>query len=144
RLAAEIDEAFDIMDPDVFPACAQQDEQVETGEGGGTGAGCDDLDVGQVLAGVFEAVEDGGGDDDRGSVLIVVEDRDVHLLAQAAFDLEAFRSLDILQIDPAEGRLQRRDSRDHRLDVIGVDLDVENVDGGKFLEQDRLAFHHRL
>ena len=33
---------------------------------------------------------------------------------------------------------------DHALDVRRVDLDVEHVDAGEFLEQDRLAFHHRL
>ena len=30
------------------------------------------------------------------------------------------------------------------VDVVGVDLDVEDVDAGEFLEQDRLALHHRL
>jgi hypothetical protein len=30
------------------------------------------------------------------------------------------------------------------LDGVGGDLDVEHVDAGEFLEQDRLAFHHRL
>ena len=29
-------------------------------------------------------------------------------------------------------------------DVLLVDLDVEHVDAGEFLEQDRLALHHRL
>ena len=33
---------------------------------------------------------------------------------------------------------------DHALDVRRVDLDVEHVDAGEFLEQHRLAFHHRL
>ena len=33
---------------------------------------------------------------------------------------------------------------DHVIDVVRVDLDVEHVDAGEFLEQDRLAFHHRL
>ncbi len=33
---------------------------------------------------------------------------------------------------------------DHALDVGRVDLDVEDVDAGEFLEQDRLALHHRL
>ena len=33
---------------------------------------------------------------------------------------------------------------DHALDLVRVDLDVEHVDAGEFLEQHRLAFHHRL
>ena len=63
---------------------------------------------------------------------------------QALLDLEAFRRLDVLEIDAAEGRLQRRDHVDELVDVLLVDLDVEHVDAGEFLEQDRLAFHHRL
>jgi hypothetical protein len=36
-------------------------------------------------------------------VLIVVEDRDVELLAQPLLDLEAARRGDVLEVDPAEG-----------------------------------------
>ena len=63
---------------------------------------------------------------------------------QLRLDLEAFRRLDVLEVDAAEGRLQRRDDLDHAVDLVRVDLDVEHVDAGEFLEQDRLAFHHRL
>ncbi len=52
--------------------------------------------------------------------------------------------LDIFEIDAAEGRLQRRNDIDHVVDVGRVDLDVEDVDAGEFLEQDGLAFHDRL
>jgi hypothetical protein len=77
-------------------------------------------------------------------VLVVVEKRDVHALAQFALDDETFRRLDVLEIDGAEGGFQGRDDV-HHLDRIGlVDLDVEGVDAGEFLEQDRLALHHRL
>ena len=73
-----------------------------------------------------------------------MENRDLHALLQARLDLEAFRSLDVLQIDAAEGRLQCRDRLHHAVDRVGGDLDVEHVDAGEFLEQNRLAFHHRL
>jgi hypothetical protein len=46
--------------------------------------------------------------DDRRAVLVVMEDRDVHQLAQALLDDEALRRLDVLEVDAAEGR--RRDS----------------------------------
>ena len=97
-----------------------------------------------VLAGEFQPVEHRGGDDDRGAVLVVVEDRNAHPRLQPLLDLEAFRRLDVLEIDAAEGRLERRDRLDHALDFRRVDLDVEDVDAGEFLEQHRLAFHHRL
>ena len=63
---------------------------------------------------------------------------------QGALDLEAFRRLDVLQIDAAEGRLERGDDFDQLLRIERVDLDVEHVDAGEFLEEDGLAFHHRL
>ena len=59
-------------------------------------------------------------------------------------DLEAFRRLDVLEIDRAEGRLERGDDLDQLVRVALVDLDVEGVDAGELLEQDRLALHHRL
>ena len=43
-------------------------------------------------AGQVERVDQAGGGDDRGAVLVVVEDRDVHQLAQALLDDEAARA----------------------------------------------------
>jgi hypothetical protein len=40
-------------------------------------------------------------------VLVVMEDRDVELRAQAPLDLEAARRGDVLQVDPAERRRRR-------------------------------------
>src|SRR3546814_14004991 len=64
-----------------------------------------------------EAVVDRRADDDRGAVLVVVEHRDVHALAQRGLDLEALRRLDVFQVDAAEGRLQRRHHIDQALRV---------------------------
>jgi hypothetical protein len=75
-------------------------------------------------------------------MLVVMEYRDLHALLEARLDLEAFGTLDVLEVDAAEGRLQRRYRLHHALDGVGGDLDVEHVDPGKFLEQDRLALHH--
>ena len=62
----------------------------------------------KVLALQHQPVADGGGADDGGAVLIVMEDRNLHALAQLLLDDEAFGRLDVFQIDAAEGRLQRR------------------------------------
>ena len=59
-------------------------------------------------------------------------------------DEEAVRRLDVLEVDAAEGRLERGDDVDQLLRVALVDLDVEAVDTGELLEQHALAFHHRL
>ena len=97
-----------------------------------------------VLADDFQAVQDRGADDDRGAVLVVVEDRDLHPLAQLALDVEAFRRLDVFQVDAAEGRLQRGDDVAQLVRIGFVDFDIEHVDAGEFLEQHALAFHDRL
>src|ERR1700682_2016706 len=77
-------------------------------------------------------------------MLVVVEYRDLHALLELRLDLEALRPLDVLQIDAAKGRLQRCNRLDHALDGVGGDFDVEHVDAGELLEQDRLALHDRL
>src|SRR5690606_41852358 len=71
-------------------------------------------------------------------------DGNLHPRLQLLLDLEAFRRLDVLQVDAAEGRLQRGDRRDHQVDIVRLDLDVEDVDAGEFLEQGGLALHPRL
>ena len=129
----------------MFSRCApERDQQIEAGERRRAGAGADDLHLVDLLAGQQQRVRDRGADDDRGAMLVVMEHRDLHARLELRLDLEAFRRLDVLEIDAAEGRLQRRHRLDHALDGVGVDLDVEHVDAGEFLEQDRLALHHRL
>ena len=56
----------------------------------------------QVAAGQVAGVDQAGGGDDGGAVLVVVEDRDVHQLAQALLDDEALGRLDVLEVDAAE------------------------------------------
>ena len=92
----------------------------------------------------LQPVEHRRADDDRRAVLVVVEHRDLHPLAQLALDVEALRRLDVLEVDAAEGGLERGDDVDQLVGVALVDLDVEHVDAGELLEQHALAFHHRL
>jgi hypothetical protein len=73
-----------------------------------------------------------------------VEDGYAHASFGFFFDLETFRTLDVFQIDAAECRLQRDDDIDELVDIVLGDFDVEHVYAGKFLEQNRLALHHRL
>ena len=77
-------------------------------------------------------------------MLIVVEHGNAHAGLRLLLDLETFGTLDVLEIDSAEGRLERDDDVDQLVDVQFRHLDVEDVDAGEFLEQNRLAFHHRL
>ncbi len=77
-------------------------------------------------------------------MLVVVEDRDLHLLLEPVFDLEARRSGDVFEVDAAEGRLHQLDRPDELFRVVGVELEIEDVDVGESLEENRLPFHHRL
>ena len=77
-------------------------------------------------------------------MLVVMEDGNVHALAQALLHLEALGALDVFQIDAAEGGLKSRHHIHQARDVLLRHLDVETINACEFLEQDRLAFHDGL
>ena len=78
-------------------------------------------------------------------MLVIVEHRDFHALAQLALHIKAVRRLDVFQVDTAKGGLQRGDDVDQFVEIVlFVDLDVKHVDTGKLLEQHALALHHGL
>ena len=143
-LAALVDDAFGVAQDRVVVGQAHGLEQLDAGDRGGAGAVDHEACVLERAAGDVERVDQPGGGDDRGAVLVVVEHRDVHELAQALLDDEAAGRLDVLEVDAAEGRLEQAHAVDEVVDVLGVDLEVDRVDVGEALEQDRLAFHHGL
>jgi len=71
-------------------------------------------------------------------VLVVVEDRDVDLLAQALLDGETLWRFDVLEIDATEGGFHHLDGLDEFVGIGFVEFDVEDVDVGEALEQDAL------
>ena len=77
-------------------------------------------------------------------MLVVMEDRNVHQLAQALFDHETFWRLDVFEIDAAPALAQQLDAIDDLVGILGIDLEIDRVDIGKTLEQDSLALHHRF
>ena len=111
---------------------------------GGAGAGEHDADLVDFLAGDLERVEQRRAGDDRGAVLIVVEDRNLQRLPERLFDVEAVRRLDVLEVDAAEGRLESWQELDDVVGVLGADLEVEDVEVGELLEEVALALHDRL
>jgi hypothetical protein len=102
------------------------------------------LTLAEVLADSLQAVEHRGAHHDGRAVLVVVEDRNLHPLAQLALDVETLRRLDVFQVDAAEGGLHAGDDVDQLVRVALVEFDVEHVDVRELLEQHGLAFHHRL
>ena len=92
----------------------------------------------------MQSVDQPGRGDDCGAVLIIVEHRNIQQLAQPLLDDEAFRRLDVFEVDAAEGRMQKAHAIDEFVDIAGVDFEIDRIDIGKALEQRRLALHHRL
>src|SRR5574340_323565 len=117
---------------------------IETSRFSGARARAHDLDRAKRLARKLERVGHGRGDDNRGAVLVIVEDGNAHAGLRLLLDLETFRALDVFEIDAAECRLERDDDVDELVDVGLLDLDIEHVDAGEFLEEDGLALHDRL
>ena len=113
-----IDHARQIREPDVLAPQAEIEQQVEAGERGRARAARPRASPRRsFLPHDLQAVEDGRADDDRRAVLVVVEHRDLHALAQLALDHEAFRRLDVFEIDAAESRLERGDDLDQLVRV---------------------------
>ncbi len=73
-----------------------------------------------------------------------MKDRNLHRLSQHFLYVETFGRLDVLQIDPAESRLEQLAQLDDLLGIVRLHFQIKDVDIGKALEQDRLPFHHWL
>src|SRR5690606_24181298 len=117
--AAFVDHATRIDYENIGAEHAQADQQVQAGDGGCTGARAHQLDRTDVLADHFEAIEDGGGGNDGGAVLVVMKDRDPHAFAQLLLDVETLRRLDVFEVHAAQRRFERRNDVDQ---FVGVGL----------------------
>ena len=144
HLAAFIDQTVYIAEPDVLALDAQFEQHVQAGNPRSAAAGADNADILEPLACHEQRIGRGGPDNNGCTVLVVMENRNIHPLAAKLFHDETIGRFDILEVDGAEGGFQRADDLG-QFDRIGfVQLDIETVDTRKFLEQDGLAFHHRL
>ena len=124
-------------------ADAGVEQDVRHRDAGRADAGRHDRDLLDALADDAERVEQRREHDDRGAVLVVVEDRDVELGPQPLLDLEAARSGDVLEVDAAKARRDRLHDRDDLVRVLRVEAERPGVDAAELLEQERLALHHR-
>src|SRR5690606_22090723 len=96
--ATFVDDAAGIHDVNVFAFDAQMHDEIQASDSGGAGARAHQLDVFHLLAHDLQAVQDGRRGDNRRTVLIVVEDRNLHALTQLLFNVEAFGRLDVFEI----------------------------------------------
>ncbi len=125
-------------------AHAHRLDQLGAGDRRRAGAVDDDADILELAVGQEAGVDQAGGGDDRGAMLVVMEHRNVHPLFERLLDDEAVGRSDVLEVDPAETGAEQLDRLDEPLGVGGVDLEIDRIDIGEALEQHRLAFHHRL
>src|SRR5918994_2536216 len=77
---------------------------LRAGDSGGTETEHEYSEALDRLADDLERIEERRHHDDRGPVLVVMEDRDLEFLLEAVLDLETAGRRDVLEIDPAEGR----------------------------------------
>ena len=109
---------------------------------GGADPDHDDLKVLKLLPDNLQCVEESGYGHDGGSVLVVVEDRDVQSFLQPILNLEAPGSGDVFKIDPPEDRLHLHDGLDDFVHVGGVEANRYAVHVGELLEKLSLPLHH--
>ena len=136
-----IDGAELVYTDDVADPAGQQD--FDRRRPGRADPGDHDAELLEVFLDDPQRVEERRQHHDRGAVLIVVEHRDVQLLAQPVLDLEAAGGRDVLEVDAAEPRSQVLDRLDDLVRFLGGQADGEGVDAGELFEEHRLAFHHR-
>ena len=142
--AALVDHALGIAKDDIVRGKAHGLDQLDTGDGGGTGAIANKLRGLQVAARQFQRIDEAGSGDDGSAMLVVMKDGNVHQFAQPAFDDEAFRCLDILKVDAAEGGAEIAHAVDEFVDIFRIDFEIDGIDIGKALEEHGFALHHRL
>src|SRR5262249_30828100 len=136
---APVDRAVLIDADDVADAAREQN--LDGRRRGGADARHDDGELPEVLSYDAQGVEQCRQHDDRGPVLVIVEDGDVEILAQALLDLETSGCGDVFQVDAAEGRRQELDRFHDLVGILRGQAHREGVHAGELLEQHRLAFH---
>src|SRR6185369_2431755 len=139
-----VNDPLGIAHDQVFGLESERDSEVSAGNGRSPGAVDNQTDVADVSAGKKQSIDQTGSGNNSRSVLVVMKDRDLHGLFQLLLDVEAFGSLDILEVYSAESRFQKLAGPDDLVRILGVQLDVEDVDIGKALEQNPFPFHDRL
>ena len=142
--AALINDALGIAHDDIVVRDADSLDQLGAGDGGGPGTVHDNAHVLGILAGQEQCVDQAGDCDDRGAMLVIMHDRNVHPLLERLFNDETFRGGNVFQIDAAKARLHQSDGIDEGFGVFRVQFEVDRIDVGEALEEDGLAFHHRL
>ena len=142
--AALPDHAFAITHDDIFMPHAHRLDEFGAGNGGGASAVYDDADFPHLTSGQRAGVDQPGGGDDGGAMLVIMKDGDVHPLFQRLFDDEAIGRGDVFQIDAAKAWAHQSHRVDKGFGIFGIEFQINRINISKAFEQDRLALHHRF
>ena len=138
------DDALAVAHRDVLRCNAARHVVVRAGDGAGSSANDDHLDVLDGFALQFARVDQRSCGDDGRAVLVVMHHWNVGGLGDASLDLEAFGGLDVLEVDAAKGLRDGHHGVDEAFRVCLVNLDVEHVNVGEGLQEESLSFHDRF
>src|SRR6202035_5435374 len=141
---ALIDDARDIAHDNVLALHAEVDGVLGTCYRGCASAIADHLYVFDFFVHKNQSIQQCRAHDDRGSMLVVMKNRDLHSATQLLFHDEAVGRFDVFKVDSAERGLEHLAGANDILGVRGVQLEVEDIDVGESFEQDTLAFHDWL
>ncbi len=114
---------------------------VSAGKTGGSGPVHYQPGRSYVLAYYFQGIDQPRTGDYGGPVLVIVENRDLHGLFEGFFYIEAFGGFYILEIDPAEGRLEELAGADDLVGVPAGHFQIEDVYVGEPFEKNSFSFH---
>ena len=142
--AVDRDDTLRVGHHDVLVFGTQIAVELSASDGGSTSTADDDTHVFDGLADKLQRIQQACTRDDSRTVLVVVHHGDRELSLQTALDLKALRSLDILEVDSAEGGGDSLDRSDECLGLGGIDLDIEGVYTRINLEEQRLTLHDGL
>ena len=92
-----MDDAIAIDDQEVVAMRTHRDQQAHRRDAGGTGTEHHDARLVQLLTLQLQRIEQRSGDDDRGTMLVIVKHRDVELIDQRLLDLETMRRSDVFR-----------------------------------------------
>ena len=93
--AALIDHACQIGHKNIALGYAHFDEQSKTSKRGSTCAGCDQFDFFQVFTRHFDAIQNRRAHNNRGAMLVIMKNGNLHALAQFALDVKTVGGFDI-------------------------------------------------
>ncbi len=142
--AARINHSGAVDHAHIFLLQAHAYQQIYTGNTGSTSARNHQLHLGKFFFDYAQTIVNGRSCHNCSAVLIVVEYRNLHALAQFFLHHKTFRCFDIFKIDTTKSGFQAGNNIYQFVDIGFIYLNIKDINIGKLFKQYRLALHHRL